>query len=201
MELKDYIKILAGKIWIIILFAVIVGALSFYFVNKKPTTYSGFRSISITREEKADASYYQYDGYYSLNSAVIQAKGLSSWLGSPSAIIEMYKLAGQTAPSVDDKTAKDFATIKNDLNSPVVTISMEDTDRNILLEKLSSIDSLVNDYFKDSNQKSEYIIKISDSSVVENTENSTISIIAGFISGLIIGIVFAFAVEYFKNDK
>lgn len=202
MELRDYIKILVKYCWIIIIFALLTSGVSYYLVSKTKPVFTGYKNLVVSKKTNSVSSdYYQYDGYYLAEAASLQAKNLSIWLGSSSTIIDIYGRSGQNVSIADDKQVKSLIAVKNDPSSSVIVVSSKDEDKALLENRLKAIDTVSADYLKSIDKENAYEIQISDIVIAEGIVKTKTNTFAGFLSGLIIGIVIAFGVEYFKADK
>lgn len=76
------------------LFVVLVTIVTFaWSVTRKPVFITSL-SIGINRvEQKADSTYYQYDGYYALQASDIFSQTLLSWFVTPSVLLDVYTKA------------------------------------------------------------------------------------------------------------
>jgi len=200
MELRDYVKIISRNIWLIIIVIVLTGLLSYLFTSKTKTTYSGFKTISVNKSASAtNSNYYQYDGFYSASAANLQAKGLASWINTPATVNQIYEKAQLSAPEVNDKNLKNLISVKNDIDSNVVSISMTDSSKEDLIKKLDSLGELAQTYFSTITSSDQYSLRTGDNAISSQVANSQMNLLAGIFSGLIIGIVLAFGKEYFSK--
>ena len=72
-------------------------AIAFYVTTSKPPTYEGSISLIVsptTSEEREDPPYYEYDGFYAVQSSQIFASTVANWFTSPDVVFAIYDEAG-----------------------------------------------------------------------------------------------------------
>ena len=93
MELKGYLKIIR-KYWVIIVILPLVSTLiAFYVTRNQPLSFEGSITLIVSptaSENRVDPPYYEYDGYYAVQSSQIFASTIANWFTSPDVVFAIY---------------------------------------------------------------------------------------------------------------
>jgi len=206
MEVRDYIKFLSKNYVMIVLITLVFAVVTYAVSVAKPQTYQSSASLEVSRFDKkvqSEVSYFQYDSFYSYQTASAASDNLIGWIMSAATVAEVYEKAGYDVPNASLKDlAKTFTATKAVGTSAVVSISyaspkkeesekMVATATDVLKEKIENYNS-VSGQNVFSVQTSEPFSVVAPKMEILNT------IIAGFI-GLLLSIGMASIREAIKN--
>lgn len=190
MSNKIFWSIIAKNLKMIIVLIIIAMAAAWFLTNRKPVTYEANTLVILHKkvESKEIASnFYQYDNYYAIQAAGLEADNLSVIIASPNVVTEIYKNANLEVPAVPFKTlAKSFKTKK------VATINALDifVDNPNKEEARKLVKSAAEVLKTKTDPK--FNVEISEPIVKEVQPNLTLNLIVAGAIGLIIGLLFAF---------
>lgn len=197
-------KLILKYKWFILSLTLLVAILSFIFAYFKPTIYDTSVSFLINRINKQKTAEYQYDDYYAIQASDLFSQTVMSWFMTPSVLLEIYDKAGidPQIKSITQFTSR-FKTKKYSPQNIVVRFKERDRQT---AEKISdSIISIIGQKSAESNQdldnKALFEVKGAKPVIVESKPSLWLSIVIGFISGLIISIVIVNLILYFKEEK
>jgi len=205
MELRDYLKIIAKRIWLLLGVIVLV-MLGVYFYSASQTiSYSGSARLYVSVQKNASENppYYQYDNYYAQQSSLLFADTVVAWLQDTSNITEIYKAAGVDLSNVNlADTSKLVQAKKN--QGGAVDITYNSRDRNIVENVLIKSEEFAKNKVKNwaGNVQTENInIESSDPVVFEKRPELTLNMLIGLAAGIFLGLVLVFFVEYVSEKK
>jgi len=125
----------------------------------KPPTYQSSASLEVSRFEKksqGDVPYFQYDNYYSYQTASAASDNLIGWIMSAATVAEVYEKAGYDVPNSSLKDlAKTFTAIKAVGTSAVVSISYSAQDKNKSTKMVSTATEVLKDKIENYNNVSD----------------------------------------------
>ncbi len=201
MEFKEYLKILRqekniiiGSIIVLMIFATIA-------TLEKPVSFASDLVLLISRKGTQATDNYKYDGYYAVQASDIFSDNISQWLASASIASEIYSRAGIKSDFTDFKNfSKVFKA--NKLSSQYVEVRYETKDeqsakiiaraiRDVLQEKTDSLS-------KSSNEEISFNIIYNDPLVIKSENSIWRNNLLAVFGGLFLGVLLAFAKNYFK---
>ena len=212
MELAQYLKIIKNY-WLLILIITIIGGLAAYLGSQyRPTRYEGettFLISPIAQDLRVNPPFYEYDGFYSIQSSQLFANTVSGWLTSPDIVEGIYKQADLTLKvrNVKQLQTQIQTTIKTSqsLNNLVDATFNVKKRENIL--KLSDATYVIlkqrtQQFNQSTGNKVAYKIeKMGSPVIVKVKANLPLNLAVGLFAGLIFGVVFAFIAQYLKIAK
>lgn len=202
MEFKKYLKIISQNKWLLILI-ILISVLSTYFfsINKKVSYTGSLYANAIVNSEETTTIYYDYDNYYSLKASESYLDIVSSWLKDPASVTSIYNKANEILPETTiSKYSKTITTKKVDPTTIQITVKSETIDKT--KNVLSAIKNFITDKSHEYNQKGyikNAVIVTGEIFIAKDITNININLlISGFIS-LILGLMFIFFINYFKE--
>lgn len=93
MELRNFIYIIRRSLIWIVITAVVTGAAGLILALQTPVSYDTSLAFAINRINKQATADYQYDGYYAIQASDLFAQTVTSWIATPSILLEMYERA------------------------------------------------------------------------------------------------------------
>lgn len=205
MELRDYFKIIGRHIWIVLVI-VIVAVVSAYFFNRgKAMTYTASNTFTVNKSstlKQEQTPYYLYDNFYNVQSADLFAQIVAKWFVSPSFTESVYQEAGIPSRDLSQKALGDTFLAAYQVPATVnVSVTGENKDN---VTKLMTAAAKVAQEKTDElgqGQSSYYTITNFAPVVSENKPKLKTDLLIGLISGVILGILAALAIFYFKKEK
>lgn len=203
MELKDYLKILrkekkllVGTVLILLFWVAIFSAL-------KPVAYDTDLSLLVAKNGTQDTNDYKYGGYYAVQASEEIGDNMSQWLKSASVVNEIYSRAGISGSGELKALSKFFKADK--ISSQYVRVNYRTGDEesakkiakaagSVIAEKLDSLEKL-------SNGEISFKIIPSEPLVVKTADNIFLNGFLAIVGGLFLGIMFAFAKNYFYDNR
>ncbi|MFC1663301.1 hypothetical protein ACFL04_04040 [Patescibacteria group bacterium] len=201
MELRQYISIIKKSlIWIIVI--TILGGTSGLLVAITTTEkFDTSLSFNINRINKQETTEYQYDGYYAIQAADLFAKTVTSWLATPSILLEIYDEAG-IDPRVDSLTsfASRFTTKK--YSSQNIGVRFKERDR-VTAEKIAAaIIDVLQEKTTNINQtadaKSLFEIVGSTPVIVATKPSIAVLTIVGLVAGFFVVFMMVLIIYYLR---
>lgn len=159
MEVKDYIKFLSSNYTSIIAITLLFAVAAYIITITRPDTYQSSASLEVTKIEanpQSEASYFQYDNYYSYQTASAVSDNLISWIESAATVAQIYERAGYKIPDANIRNlSKTFTATKTVGTSAVVSITYSSKDKEqarkmistameVLREKVETYNNLSN---------------------------------------------------------
>ncbi|MFA6028189.1 MAG: hypothetical protein WC752_04655 [Patescibacteria group bacterium] len=204
MELSQHAKIIQKHKWFIIVFALLVGALSLVVAYSKPVSYKASVSFDVNLINRASTADYQYGSYYDLKGAEMFTQNAMSWLRTPAVVGEIYEKAGMGYEVKNlDKFTNRFKTRQYAAQNFVVTFDdLSAANAEKIAESLSTViseRSAVSSTDKDN--KSLFEVKAAKPIIVKNVLNIYLVTILGVLAGLVFGTVLVYLKFYIQNSK
>lgn len=202
MQLKEMIKVILKHIWILVIVLIIFIGGVYYYTKKQPSQFSGSLTLyTMVDPQKESIEYYDYDNYYAFQSSKNLLDTIASWFSDPAYLNTIYAMADEDLPQTTLKNyAKLFETKKNAPSSLVVSIkSSNHSYVNNLLESAKQFSQNNITQWKQIGVLQNVSIVPSDIFIVEEKANTSLNLILGAISGLIISLLIIFGIEYFKK--
>jgi capsular polysaccharide biosynthesis protein len=204
MVLKEYLNVVK-KYLVLVVAIVLVSALASFFLSfYRPITYDASISFAVNRINKEKTPDYQYDGYYAIQASDLVSQTVVSWFATPSVVLEIYNQAG-LSPAFEslDKFATLFHTKKYSGQNIGVKFNMADK---LSAEKISNaavtlIADKVANLNKNSDNQALFEIVASPPVIVENKANALLITLIGLVTGLILGLLLVYVIDFFKADK
>ncbi len=206
MELRDYIKILRNSWAMITSITVIVALLTAAWSVIQPVKYESSATIVVNKPNpvpQRNASFYQYDKYYSIQASSLYADTLAAWLSSPQTAKEIFERAGYPVPNVN---LKKLGRIFKPHRLPPVTLNVSVIDQDqTKAEKLAAAAvSVLQDRTLEQRKQDDpdnYFSLITGKPVAaESKQDLALNTIIGLIGGLILGLIAAFLRQYMKES-
>lgn len=206
MELRDYLKII-GKYWLTIVgLTALVTIATIAWSVTQPVKYESSIVIAVNKPNtvpQRNASYFQYDKYYSIQASSLYADTLNAWLSSAGTAKEIYEKAGYAVPDV---SIKKLGRIFKARRLPPVTLGVSVVDRDKeKAEKLVTAASQVLEARTEEQRKGDdpdhYFTLINDTIVTaEAKQDVPLNTAIGLIAGLILGFIVAFLRDYLRRS-
>ena len=204
MELKDYVKIIGQRFWLLFIVVVIV-TLGVYLLTKTmPESYDGSVSVFITKKpDKGVVGDYEYDRYYAIKASSLLTDSIITWLQDPSNVIEIYNTTNLDLPTEKlNKLTKVIKAKKKDPATINITASAPDevNVKNLINSTINFIDIRMNSDIV-SGAAENFDLTYSDSIVLKHQKSPLLNSLIGFIVGVVLGLGMVFLVEYFYPKK
>lgn len=204
MELRDYLKIMVQRIWLLVGIVLVVVLGVVLFTRSQPASWDGSLLINITKKaETSQNSSYQYDKYYSIQASGLFADTVVSWLSDPDSVLEVYNKVSVKVPDASITQLGKIFNAKKVLPSNV-QMKYSSTDRDtiepILIAGAELVKVKTQNLLKlDSTNNFE--ITYGDPVVIEHSKSLVTNIVVAFVVGIILGLMIVFSVEYLKPRK
>lgn len=205
MELRDYIRII-GKYFAVFIIITILGGLAAFAITKtQPKTYIASTTFTVNKSssfKQADVPFYLFDNFYNVQSAALFSQIVATWFESPSLVQEIYQKAGVEVPNVPQKKlSKAFKAVREE--PATINVSITGTDRDVIDRLINASAEVLQEKTNELGKGSENFYKIVkfEPLINENNPDIFLNTLIGLISGMILGAIIAFAIEYFKGTK
>ncbi|NQU99850.1 MAG: hypothetical protein HQ538_03865 [Parcubacteria group bacterium] len=204
MNLKDYFKVLREKIIFIIIIAILCGALSLVLGLLQKDSFDSSVLMTIHRVEREKSEDFQYDNYYSIQSAEYLSNTVVGWVETPEVITLVYKEA-----NIEDKMGDAYQEAKRvkakQLSSHLISVRLNNEDRDTV-EKLSkSLVDVTNKKVEalevNSDGNSSFSVQAEEPIVTLKKYNPYLVGIFGLLGGVFIGMGLAFLREYLREEE
>lgn len=133
MEVKDYVKFLSRNSVSIIAITLLFTIVAYILTVTRPDTYQSSASLEVTRIEanpQSETPYFQYDNYYSYQTASAVSDNLIGWIESAATVAQIYERAGYEIPNANIRNlSKTFTTTKTVGTSAVISITYSSKDK------------------------------------------------------------------------
>lgn len=205
MELRDYLKIISKRIWILVVVTLVVTLGSYLFTASKPITFEGSTSINVVIKQSTTSKpdFYQYDNYYSIQASSLFADTVVDWLQDPSNVESIYSQANVNKSILNLKDYSELITAKKKLPA-TVTLTIDAEDSATVGSLIDSTTKFVQDKTTSWNREGlvkDIYLDNSKALVVEVKPPVTTNTALGLIIGLALGLAILFFVDYLKDDK
>lgn len=195
MEVRDYIKFLSKNCLMIFLITLAFAAVTYIVSVTKPPTYQSSASLEVSRFEKksqGEVSYFQYDNYYSYQTASAASDNLIGWIMSAATVAEIYEKAGYSVPNTSLKDlAKTFTAVKVVGTSAVVSISYSAQDKDKSIKIVSTATDVLKGKVENYNNVSDqnvFSVQSSDPFTVIAPKMEVLNTIIAVFIGLLLAI-------------
>lgn len=204
MELRDYLKLIGRHkaiFWVIVL---LCGLSAMGWTKIQPKSYLASTTFTVNKTSSVsqkDATYYQFDNYYNVQSAGLFSQIVTTWFQSPSLVTEVYQKAGIAVPNISQKKlAKTFKAIQQ--QPATIEVNLTGTNKDDLNKLLNSAADVIQ-------EKTNQLSLTGDTSyelakftpvVTDNSPNLVLNSIIGLFAGIFLGAILILGVEYFKED-
>ena len=188
----------------IIIIVIIALICSYLFAVLKPVEYDSSISFSINRINKQETEEYQYDGYYAIQASDLFSQTVMSWFMTPSVLLEIYDDAGvdPQITSIERFTSR-FKTKKYSPQN--IVVRFKERDRTTAEKISNSIIKIVEEKSAVANQTSDqkalFEVLGAKPVIVEKKVSLWLSLVLGFIAGLVISMILIYIFAYFKEEK
>lgn len=197
MELKDYLKIISQKFWILVVVTIIAGAATYLFSVMIPTSYDGVAYINVAVKSQNQGDYYQYDNYYSIQASSLFADTIALWLQDPANASQIYKEAGIDLSKYSLKNLQKLFQIKRKPPATVViTLNNSDKDKTefLIARTINLVESQTKKWADEELVKNAEAVT-SAPVVLEHKMPILLNTILGLIGGFILGLAVVFLAE------
>jgi len=175
MDIQDYVKFLSKNYLMIVLITFIFAGVTYIVSITKPPIYQSSASLEVSRFEKKSQSevpYFQYDNYYSYQTASAISDNLIGWIMSAATVAEVHERAGYSVPNISLKDlAKTFTAVKAVETSAVISISYSAHDKDKSVKMVSTATEVLKDKVENYNS-------VSDQNVFSVQSSSPFTVIA-----------------------
>lgn len=201
MELKDYVKIIGKRLWLLIAVTLVVTIGAYIFTLMLPVSYDGSVSFFITKEpEKSSQNNYNYDKYYAIQASGFMADSIITWLQDPSNVMEIYNNANLNLPTekINSLTKAIDATKKS---PATININMSGADEASVKKLMDTTIKFVDSKNKSENTNStsgNFDLNYSNPTVVKHQNSPLTNAVIGFVAGIILSLMIIFLAEYFS---
>lgn len=206
MELREYFRIIGRHLTAFIGIILLSLIFTTVFTKMQPISYTASTSFTVNKGSslrQKDVNYYLFDNYYNVQSAGLFSQTIATWFSSPSLVKEIYEKAGLAVPNVSQKTlAKTFRADRQEPATINVTVTGENKEElNKLINAASSVIQEKTDELGKSSSETVYEMAKFDPIVSENKTNWLLNMIIAIVSGVLVGLIIVFGIEYFKDEK
>lgn len=205
MELREYIKII-NKYKLIFWSIVILCALSALIWTKiQPKSYLASNTYTVNKTSallQKDASFYQFENYYNVQSSGLFSQIVTNWFESPSLVKEIYENAGIPVPAVSQKKlSKTFKAIREE--PATINVSVTGSDKEELITLLNSASEVLQQKTNGMSKNSENVYELAKFTPIvnDNSPNLILNTIIGLFAGIFLAIILAMGLDYFKSEK
>ena len=205
MELRDYIKIIGKNFWVVIVIVLLSAVFAFGFTKTRPTTYTSSTTFTVNKGstlKQSQTNYYMFDNYYNVQSAGLFSQIVQLWFESPALVTEVYQKAGIALPNVSQKElGRTFKAVRDE--PAIINVSVSGPDKDQLQKLMNSAYTVLQAKTNElgSNDASFYQLAKFEPVVTKDQPSLILNTAIGLIGGIILGVLVAFAIEYFKEEK
>lgn len=203
MELKEYLRIIGKRIWILVVCVIIITLASFLFTRSQPIVYYGSLSGYILVTDSIATSptkddYFKYDNYYALQASTLFADTIVSWIQDPVNVSEIYQQAQVDLPTDElKKYARLFSVRKGDPATIYVTLNSKNkNDVETLLSSTKSFLQTKTQSWLDKGLIKNVAIDFNEPIVVAQNPQVGLNSLIGVIAGIIVGLALIFFTDY-----
>ncbi len=169
-----------------------------------PKYYDSSISFAINRINRQTTTEYQFDGYYAIQASDLFSQTVMSWFMTPSVLLEIYEKAGidPMIVSLEDFGGR-FKTKKYSPQNIVVRYKERDvqTAKKIGQAIIETVQAKASVSNQSSDNQALFEVIGSKPVIVEKKPNLWLNVIIGFLSGVILGIIIAYLVDFWKNGQ
>lgn len=206
MELREYFRIIGKYQWLFWAVIIVMVVATFLFSRFQPKSYLASTTLTVNKSsalKQSQIDYYLFDNYYNIQSSGLFSQIVTSWFESPAVVKEIYKKADIPLPEVSQKKLiKIFKAVRKEPATINVSFSGSDKDETeklinaaaeVMQEKTNELGKADRDNVYD-------IIKFTPI-VSETTPNLWLNTLIGLLAGLILGVIFVLAIDYFRGGR
>jgi len=205
MELREYLRIIRKNLPLIAGLVVVSGAAAFFFSQNLPPTYTTSLTLYVKRQptEPSD-KYYTFDGYYSQQAAEKFTETVIGFLKSKDILLASAKLADLPT---DQKSLEQLSSsIKIRQVAPqLVSLKVTQKDGGIAKKFCTALAQATTERINLLNQTGDKAISVDllnpEPLVEKNEPKVVLNSLVGVLCGLLAGLTYAFAREYFTEQK
>lgn len=201
MELKEHISILRKHQVFIVVFTVLLALSGFILGYTTPVRYKASVAFMIVQVSQQVTTDYTYDEYYALRSAELIGQNVLGWFLTPSFLVGVYNTAGVGADITSlERFSRRFKAKQYSPQNIVVTFSdpIEDTARKLADAVIQNVEKGVKE-LDQSQTQDVFEIRGAEPVVIVSEFPLWLTTLAGFITGLVGGIICVYIVRYFQN--
>ena len=202
MTFFQFVKIIRQRFISIISIAIIVAIASVLIIKALPQKFDASVSLNIARVNREETPDYQYDGFYAIQASNLFADTVISWLETPATVREIYQQSGvdTNAMSLSAFSSR-FSAKKMSSQNVVVRFSSKNEQE---MKKMSaSLVSIISKKAQDSLQTAKnqpvFELKAADPLIVRREYDAALVALAGFLTGLVLGVLWALGKNYFDE--
>lgn len=202
--MRDYFKIIGRHRTAFVVIIILTTLFAFGFTLTRPTTYTASTTFTVnkgTSLEQAKIDYYLFDNYYNIQSAGLYSQIVALWFESPALVTEIYQKAGIELPNISQKAlGKTFKAVREE--PAIINVSISGNDQ----EKLNKLMSVAYEVMQAKTNElgkkdaSYYELAKFEPISTKNESNLLLNTFIGLLAGILLGILVAMAIEYFKVD-
>jgi len=204
MEFRDHLAIIKKSSLFIIIFTVLVVAVSLVFLYFKAPVYQSSISFSVNRINRQETEYYEYDSFYAISASELFSQTLMSWFMTPSVLLEIYEDAG-IDPQIKSLSGLAGRFKAKQYASQNIVVTFKEKTAEAASEISESVIKIVQDKSSQLNQSSskESLFEVVGSTPVVVDQKPAYWLVAliSFISGLVISFVLVYIFLYFRDTK
>lgn len=200
MELREYVKIIASRLWLLITVVIVATLGTFIFIYTQPGSYDASASIDVIKKQDNSVKEYQYDDYYAIQASSLFADTMISWLKDPSNVSQIYTNAQLELPTLKLKNVANLIKPKK-IDPAAITITLNDKEeKNVKSLIYSTINFVKNkvQMLSDSGEIKGFTVSYSEPLIVKYQKPILSNTAIAFMVSLILGIGLVFLVEYFN---
>lgn len=201
MQIKDHISVLRRSLWFIIIFGLVVGAVTYGIVSRRPAMYQAVQTYDLRLVNRAVTSDYQYGSYYDLKGAELFTQHAMSLLRSPAIIAEIYTTAGLSY-EIDNisRFTSQFRTDQNSSQQFTVTFSRyQGSEAKVLAEAMTTVLAReVELASSDTDNHSLFVLGSFAPVIVYQPMNVTLVTLVGVVAGWLLALLLVYTRRYLQ---
>lgn len=204
MELRDYVKIWGRHLTLIVAITMLGAGIAYFFTKQQPVQFEGTTTFTVTKPTPpASGNFYEYDQFYAVQASTIFADTIASWLQDPNTVAEIYDAAKvPVPPGGTTKIARVFR-VRKQPQTTTLYLTVRNTDQDKVHGVVGSAQSVVAAKLSDLRTQSQdpnyFQVAITTPRVFALTPKPYLSAVFGAVSGLILGLLAAWLLEYLRE--
>lgn len=200
--MKNHLAYLKRSLLFILIFAVLVGVVTYVIASQRPASYEVVQSYEVTLVNRTSTPDYQYGSYYDLKGAELFTQHVMSMLRNPALIGEIFAGAG-TGYTIDNlsRFTSQFRTDQDSSQQFTVRFSRyNEAEAKALAQSMSTIlEREVVVAQTDSDQQNLFGLVAYDPVIVYQDVNVWLLTSLGVVAGLLCAIVLVYLNRYLRN--
>lgn len=205
MELRDYISIIGRHIWVVIIVIIVTTFSAWFYSRNQVPTYTATNTFTVSKNpvaKQSQTAYYLYDNYYNIQSSDLFAQIVTKWFSAPSFSQEVYQKAGLSAANLSVKELGKSFTATYQIPA-TVNVSITGENKDTVTTLMNTAPEVIKTKTAELGQGQDSYYEISNFTPVvnENKSSQKMNLLIGFVSGIILGILAALGIFYFKREK